>query len=398
MIAAALAAVTLAAPTHAADPVAVRLVQPGPLMSGLGNAPDVRGTWYQMPTVTDHQLVADVTLQLPAVKGTRAPGLVVILWQLVVGVTDAQSGDSTQAATGPPRTTAVLPHCDAAGNCALRVQLSGPIAPALEAADLSSVVNPTLAVWLSAVRTFNDGEVVQVADPHVAAGGDSGTLEDPGDSYGALNLSPAFLLADAFPLDVPGDRFGHAGDLFDWATAVRSALGNLDPTASAEPIPINVWDPQRTGLRHLRLRATFNSPCPADRVVVVESIPSKAVAGVIYVGGTRILEADLAVDSGTDWLVALRMTGGETVSTTRVPADEAGALVSGIQDCATGKGLLQVSALPTTVPNPTTMPSASSPPQAHDPTTASAAILIALSLGVVVIGLAASFRFRRGTR
>jgi hypothetical protein len=371
-------------------------------MQGLGYPPNVGGTWYQTATVADGDLTTIMTLQLPAAAGTPRPGPVVILWQLVVGVADAESGDSSHALVGPPQATVILPNCDDAGNCALRGSFAGPIAAALKAGDLASATNPTLAIWFDAVRTYEGGLLVQVTDPYLAAGGDSGTLSDPKTTYGALNNTPPFQMTGAAPLEILGDQLFQAAEApYDWAAAARLALGSFIPPSSPEPVPINVWTPQRTGFRHLRLRATYDGPCPPDRVVVVGNPSSNEVAAVIVVAGGTMLNADLAVRADADWLISLRDSAGTTISTTLVPASEADAVVSGHQDCTTGKGLLDVSGLASSVPNPniTQSPIGTVSPTAApaiDPGArlATSALVIALGL-IVVVGISGSLLLRR---
>jgi hypothetical protein len=373
------------------------------LLSGLGYAPDIGGTWYQAPTIAGGQLTVEVTLQLPAITGAPEPGPVVVLWGMVVGVSDADFGDSTHALIQPPRASVILPHCDDVGNCALRVSVGGPIAPALQAADLDGVTNPTMGVWFNAVRTYSGAGTVQVAEPFLVAGGDAGTLLEPGNTYGALNLSPTIRLDSAAPLEIPGEEFFHAADApYDWASAVGLAIQDFVPPASPEPIPINVWTPQRTGVRHLQIRATYDGPCPDDRTVVVQDPATKEVAAVIFVGGGRVLNADLAVRSEAEWVLSLRDAGGATISTTSIPASDLDALISGNENCTTGKGLLTVSGLPSPVPNPTFTPgstpssSPSNPPEATSGDLPSG--IVAAVAVLAVVGLASMFLVLRGRR
>jgi hypothetical protein len=401
--AASLVLALIAAPAQGADPADVVLTDPAPLLSGLGYAPDIGGTWYQAPTIAGGQLTVEVTLQLPALAGAPKPGPVVVLWGMVAGVSDADFGDSTHALIGQPRASVVLPHCDDAGNCALRVGLGGPIAPALQAADLDTVINPTMGVWFTAVRTYSDADTVQVAEPFLVAGGNAGTLLDPGNTYGALNLSPTFQLDHAAALEIPGNEFFHAADApYDWAGAVRLAIQDFVPPTSPEPIPINVWTPQRTGVRHLQIRATYDGPCPDDRMVVVQNPATKEVAAVIYVGGGTVLKADLAVRSDAEWVLSLRGSGGATISTTSIPASALDALISGNENCTTGKGLLEVSGVPSVVPNPTFTPGSAPSSSPTNPSGTTSGELPAFTVLVVALlaaaGLAGTFLILRRRR
>lgn len=184
---------------------------------------------------------------------------------------------------------------------------------------------------------------------------------------------------------------------------MRFAIQDFVAPASPEPIPINVWTPQRTGVRHLQIRATYDGPCPDDRTVVVQDPATKEVAAVIYVGGGRVLNADLAVRSEAEWVLSLRGSGGATISTTSVPASDLDALISGNQNCTTGKGLLAVSGLPSAVPNPTFTPSSapsSSPTNPSGPTSGDipgvAVVFVALLVTAAVASTFLILRRRRG--
>jgi hypothetical protein len=222
------------APAEAADPSEVGLGT-DTLMIGILFEQDA-GTYQQESRIADGRLSARLTFHLPAVPTTAQPGPVVVFWQLRIDVADEQYGDIAERIVGPPVVEAVLPDCDAAGACDLRVEVRGSITPALEAADLDWVSGARLYLAVTLARTYADGTLLQAVRPRLGVGGDGGTLAHPLTSSGGLTLSgliPADAAA-AHHAEIPTEEFGIGGPAYDWGAAVAEAL---ESTASVSARP-----------------------------------------------------------------------------------------------------------------------------------------------------------------
>lgn len=397
------ALVALALPTGppalAADPREVRLNPPEGLIRGI-EFTSLGGSWYQASAITDGDLDAELTLQLPAIGSNAEPGPVIVLWQLRVVVTDAEFGDVSERLVGAPIATALLPNCDSVSNCAVRFQLSGSVAPALQAADLDWVSQTGLSVGATVIRTFEGGSLLQVVKPDLSADGDGGTLAGPSDTYGALNLSRILPADEAAPAEIPGDEFHQGRDkLYDWGTAVREALTEFTPPARPEPVPINVWMPERPDALRVLVRIDFGDQCPTERFIVFSDDRTHHVGASLYVGGARNAAADVALPVDGVWTIALVTSTGEVLNAAGLQplGTGTGLQVGGPLRCSNGKGVFTQEGIPQIIPNP----SSAGPPEAapsaggaSNPLALALPGLAALVIGALVV-LALARRKRR---
>jgi hypothetical protein len=195
---------------------------------------DESGSYQQVIEVRGEEVNADLTFRISAAPTTTEPGPVIVFWQFRIDVSDVDFGDTLSRLVGPPVVESRVPSCDPAGTCEVRVRVSGPIGPALSAADLDWVTTTHLKVAVTLVRTFGEGMEVQAVKPDFSANPAAGTLAGPVPTEGTLLSSAVIAAQGAAPAEIPGDDFGIGGPPYDWATAVAQAMADV-PSLSALP-------------------------------------------------------------------------------------------------------------------------------------------------------------------
>lgn len=236
-----LSGIAMAVPTcvGAADPSQITVIAPDRLLSGMVFL-DPGGTYHQVWGIGDDQMIADLTFHLSAPADMAEPGPVVVFWQFQISVADAEFGDISSRLIGPPMVETSKPSCDPNGLCVVHLRASGPIAPALEAADLAWVHQTWVSITVTMVRTFHSGSFFQLVTPEFT---DSvgGTLASPSTIDGPLLESAVIASTEVTPAEIPGTEFHIGGPPFDWSSEVAAALaltGTPRPESS-KPTPID---------------------------------------------------------------------------------------------------------------------------------------------------------------
>jgi hypothetical protein len=176
--------------------------------------------------------------------------------------------------------------------------------------------------------------------------------------YGALDVSPAFSLDDATPIEMPSQKFFEASNKrYDWAEAVRTAIGAFNPPDEPERIPIRVWTPNADNGDRVKVNVRFSDQCPIDRFIVITDARTQEVALALFVGGARAGHADVRLSGPGVWNISLQTGEGERLSGAQLELGPQGIEVGGTMRCTNGKGLFDQGSLPLTVPNPSLIPS-----------------------------------------
>lgn len=382
-----------ASPVLAASPQDVGLTGPMDLVDGMEVRPEIGGTYYQTGRVTGERLTVAITFQLPAVPTAGRPGPVVVLWQGAVTGADRTHGDTVDRAVGDPHASAILPNCDAEGNCAIRAEMEITTRPAYEAADSPSLEHVGTGFLVAAVRTFGGTGDVQVAQPGVAGNFVQGSLAEPVDAYGALHLTPLLALDSVSPIRLRGDELGQGGDeMYDWAAAVRRAIAEFDPPPQPEPVPIAVWTPDKDDVRRLIVDLAFSVRCPEGRFVVIRNDTSGEVVLSLSVGGTTHASADVALPLSGLWTIGLHDSSGAALNAIQLSPSSNDVVITGPLRCTNGKGVINEEGVPFEIPNPSgyTAPTSTATPlpsQSDAPASVSAGGTTRDSGGVPVAGL-----------
>lgn len=355
---------------QAGEPDEIVVYPPQPLLSGEVYGP-LAGTWYQRSMVRDGSLDAQVTFQLPAAPTQQVAGPILAIWQIVVQVADNAYGDTATRTIGPPVITAAIPNCDASGNCAVRFELSGPTRPAYEARKLEWAGATGLTFGVTLVRTFANGMQFQLVRPDLPVDGDGGTLAAPGDMYGALAFSGLIESGQAQPAELSGEEF-HQGSAspYDWGEAVRRALPQVK-SEPPEPLPINVWTPERPDSLHVSLHIYFTDSCPENRAIVFRSASGAGAPVVVPVSGATNVGEEIALALATDWSVGIETGDGTVLNRTDLQplGSGTGLRISGPIACEDGKGVFTQEGIPQDIPNPNTATAGASMGASRPPAT-----------------------------
>jgi hypothetical protein len=352
-------------------------------------------------------------LQLPSAGARLEPGPIVLFWGLLLSSVDAAGErDVLSWLATPIEEGVVQPTCDATGSCAASFDIASDLNGVFAAAGAGDL---TVAVAFTAVRTFDNGALVQVLPPHVPVDDDGGSFDSPDSTYGIFFLHDAFDLARATPAEVPGTEPGRAADgPLDYASEVRRILAE-PATAALTPDPalvVRPWTapPDQPGLL-IGFDIEFLAPCPADRVLAVLDPAGRTLHVADLRGLTRYVER-VRVPDERFWQYGLARLDGERLNWQTFDPESIGSgdgvRAVGMLDCADGTGSLDIGgSLPVEpVPDPGAIPgavasTASPAPSADAPGLAgesgrAGALAVALAVALAAAaGVAALRRARR---
>ncbi|MGH2455692.1 MAG: hypothetical protein ACRDHD_05485 [Candidatus Limnocylindria bacterium] len=173
--------------------------------------------------------------------------------------------------------------------------------------------------------------------------------------YGALALARPISPDASLLAEIPGDQFGLARDEpNDWGSATQDALERFSRPPSPEPVPINVWTPDRQSGRHVQIRLSFSDTCPEQRFIALVNDATRVAAATLYVGGSTAARGDFTLPLTGQWSVALVGTDGAVLNATGLdPLGFAvGTQITGALRCSDGKGVFKQEGIPQQIPNP----------------------------------------------